>query len=179
MGTTGGMRVPSSTLEGVSTEKKERRATWGRRGFLGLMLVFVLLGVFGLLGMQEDTVSASSGGYQLELRYAGIARAGQDVPWELTVTHEGGFDGPITIEVTSAYFDMFESQGITPEPSKETAGDTWDRMTFDPPPGDTLVVGLDIYVQPASQQGRSGSARVLDAAGNPAASVDFRTRLLP
>ena len=83
----------------------------------------------------------------MQLRYAVIARAGEDVPWELTITRAGGFDGPITIETTSAYFDIFESQGITPVPSKETAGAVWDRMTFDPPDGDTLVVGLDIYVQ--------------------------------
>jgi hypothetical protein len=173
------MRVPSSTLHGVSTEKKERRAAWGRRGFLSLMLVFVLLGLFGFLGMRDQTVSASGGGYQLQLRYAAIARAGEDVPWQLTVTHPGGFTGPVTIETTSAYFDIFESQGITPQPSKETAGATWDRMTFDPPDGDTLVIGLDIYIQPASQQGRSGSARVLGPDGTPLANVDFRTRLLP
>ncbi|MCA1982274.1 hypothetical protein [Nocardioides nematodiphilus] len=173
------MRVPSSTLDGVSTDKKQPRAAWGRRGFLGLMLVFVLLALFGFLGMRQHTVSATGGGYRLELRYASIARAGQDVPWELTITRDGGFDGPVTIETTSAYFDIFESQGITPEPSKETAGGTWDRMTFDPPDGDTLVIGLDIYVQPASQQGRSGTARVLGPDGTPVASVDFRTRLLP
>jgi hypothetical protein len=173
------MRVPSSTLDGVATDKKERRAAWGRRGFLSLLLVFVLLGIFGLLGMKDGTVSASGGGYQLQLQYPRIARAGLDVPWQLTITHPGGFDGPVTLETTSAYFDIFESQGITPEPSKETAGATWDRMTFDPPPGDTLVVSLDIYVQPASQQGRSGTARVLGSDGQPVASVSFRTRLLP
>jgi len=179
MGTSRGMRVPSSTLDGVSTDKKERRAAWGRRGFLSLILVFVLLGLCGFLGMRDRTVSTTGGGYQLELRYASIARAGEDVPWELTVTRQGGFDGPITIETTSAYFDIFESQGITPEPSKETAGARWDRMTFDPPDGDTLVIGLDIYVQPSSQQGRSGSVRVLGADSTPVAGLDFRTRLLP
>ena len=173
------MRVPRSTLDGVSTDRKERRAAWSRRGFLSLLLVFVLLALFGFLGMRQETASASGGGYQVQLRYASIARAGQDVPWELTITRAGGFEGPITIETTSSYFDIFESQGITPQPSKETAGAVWDRMTFDPPDGDTLVVGLDIYVQPASQQGRSGTARVLGADGTPAVSVDFRTRLLP
>lgn len=142
------------------------------------MLLVVVAGLLGYLGMKTGTVSAASGGYQLQLQYPRIARAGLDTPWQLTVTRQGGFDGPVTVEVTSAYFDIFESQGVTPEPSDETTDGKWDRMTFDKPDGDTLTIDFDIYVQPASQVGRSGTARVLDH-GQPAASVDFRTRLVP
>ena len=134
--------------------------------------------LLGYLGMKTGTVSASSGGYSLKLQYARIARAGLDVPWQLTITRPGGFDGPVTVEVTGAYFDIFESQGISPEPSDETSDGQWDQMTFDKPVGDTLTIDFDIYIQPASQIGRSGTARVLDH-GRPAASVDFKTRLVP
>ena len=137
-----------------------------------------MAGLLGYLGMKTGTVSATTGSYRLELQYPRIARAGLDAPWQLTVTRPGGFDGPVTVEVTSAYFDIFESQGVTPQPSDETTDGQWDRMTFDKPKGDTLTIDYDIYVQPASQQGRSGTARILDH-GSPAASVDFRTRLVP
>ena len=172
------MDVPNSTLDGVAGETRARLAAWGRRGFLIAVLLLVVAGLCGYLGMKTATTSASGGGYHLQLRYAHIARAGLDVPWELTVTRRGGFDGPVVVEATESYFDIFESQGVSPEPSKETQDGRWWRMTFDKPPGDTLVVDFDIYVQPASQQGRSGTARVLDH-GTPAASVDFRTRLVP
>lgn len=170
--------VPNSTIDGVASEPRARLAAWGRRGFLLVILLVVIAALCGYLGMRTGTVAASSGGYRLQLDYAQIARPGMDVPWQLTITRTGGFDGPVVVEATNAYFDMFESQGITPEPSKETADGTWWRMTFDEPPGDTLVIDLDIYVQPFSQVGHSGTARVLDQ-GRPVASVDFRTRLVP
>jgi hypothetical protein len=170
--------APHSTLTGITADAKDRIAAWGRRGFLVLVLLFVIAGLCGLLGVRTATGSADRGGYHLSLEYPRIARAGLDVPWQVTITHPGGFGGPVVLEATGSYFDIFESQGITPEPDKETQDGSWWRMTFDKPPGDTLVVSLDVYVQPASQVGRSGTVRVLDH-GTPAASVDFRTSLLP
>jgi hypothetical protein len=171
------MEVPSSTLTGL-TRGNSRASMWGRRAFLALMLLFVVTGLTGFLGVHSGDRSASAGGYRLSLHYAQVARAGLDVPWQLTVTHPGGFSGPVTLAVTGGYFDIFESQGIDPEPSKETSTDQTLYLTFDPPPGDTLQVSEDIYVQPSSQQGRSGTVSVLER-GSPVASVSFRTRLLP
>jgi len=172
------VQVPDSTFDDVANDPRERLAAWGRRGFLIAVLLLVVAALFGYLGMKTGSVSASSGGYHLDLKYPRIARAGLDVPWQLTVTRPGGFDGPVTVEVTGSYFDIFESQGITPQPSDETSDGQWDQMTFDKPEGDTLTIDFDIYVQPASQIGHSGTARVLDH-GHPAASVDFKTRLVP
>lgn len=172
------MKVPHSTIDRVASDARERLAAWGRRAFLLAVLLVVIAGLLGFLGVKTGTASASGGGYDLQLEYARIARPGLDVPWQLTITRPGGFDGPVEVEVTGSYFDIYESQGITPEPSDETSNGDWDRMTFDKPEGDTLTIDLDIYVQPSSQQGRSGTARVLDH-GVPAASVDFRTRLVP
>jgi hypothetical protein len=172
------VKVPDSTIEGVASESRARAAAWVRRGFLLLLLLVLVAALLGYLGVKKAKVSGSGHGYHLDLTYARIARAGLDVPWELTITHPGGFDGPVVVETTGAYFDIFESQGSSPEPTSETSDGDWDRMTFAKPVGDTLTIDLDIYVQPASQVGRSGTARVLDH-GRPAASVDFKTWLLP
>jgi hypothetical protein len=172
------VNVPNSTIAGVASEPRARLAAWGRRGFLLLILLVIVAALCGFLGMKTGNVTAASDGYHLQLTYARIARPGMDVPWTLTITRAGGFDGPIDLEVTSDYFGIFESQGITPQPSQETADKTWWRMTFDKPSGDTLSVDFDIYVQPFSQLGRSGTARVLEH-GRPVASVDFHTRLVP
>lgn len=172
------METPGSTIQGISGEAKARAAAWGRRAFLLLVLLLVVAGLSGFLGVHSRITSTSGGGYQLALQYPRIARPGLDVPWQVTVTHPGGFSGPVVLEATGNYFDIFESQGMTPQPSEETQDGTWWRLTFSPPPGDTLVVSMDIYVQPASQRGRSGTVRVLDH-GTTAASVDFTTTLLP
>lgn len=166
-----------STLDDVGGGNS-RLAVWGRRVFLLLILAIVVAGLLGFLGVRDGTAAGSGAGYDISLSYPTIARAGLDVPWQVTVTHPGGFDGPITLRVTGDYFDIFESQGIRPQPSQETQDGSWHYLTFDKPSGDTLVVSYDIYVKPASQVGRSGTVSVMRH-GQPVASVDFRTRLLP
>lgn len=170
--------APDSSLDDVTAGTRHRLAAWSRRVFLLVIFGFVVAGLCGVLGVRAATTSASADGYRLSLHYPRIARAGLDVPWQVTVTHPGGFSGPVVVEASGAYFDIFESQGISPEPSQETRDGTWWRLSFDPPSGDTLVISLDVYVQPSSQRGRSGTVRVLDK-GSIAASVDFKTSLLP
>lgn len=172
------MRIPSSTLEGLETDSEGRVAIWTRRGFLTLLLAFVLAGLTGLLGVRSTTASAEQQGWSLSLRHAGVARAGLDVPWQVTVRHEGGFDADVVLAVTGDYFDIYETQGFSPEPSDDTRDGTTRYLTFAAPPGDTLVVSYDGYIQPSSQAGRDGTLSV-DVNGSPVVSVDFDTFLLP
>lgn len=172
------MRIPASTLEGLETGGEGRAAIWARRGFLTLLLCFILAGVLGLLGVHSTTARASEDGWTVSLLHASISRTGLDTPWEVTVTHAGGFSGDVTLAVTADYFDIFETQGFDPEPSEETRDGTTRYLTFDKPPGDTLKVSYDAYIQPASQVGRSGTLSVVDG-GRRVASVDFSTFLMP
>ena len=173
------MRHPESSIDDLQTPRQDRVSVWSRRGTLAVLLVVVLAGAAGFLGVHSGSTSATASDWSLDLRYAQVARAGLDVPWEVTVRHRGGFTGDVTLAVTGAYFDIYETQGFHPEPSDESRdGDTL-YLTFKAPPsGDTLVVAYDAYIQPACQVGRSGSVSVLDD-GRRAATVDFRTRLLP
>jgi hypothetical protein len=173
------VRLPESSIEGLQTPAQDRVSVWSRRVVLTLILLLVLVGGIGQLGVRSTDASASSSGWSVKLRYAAVARAGLDVPWQVTVTHEGGFDGPVQLAVTGSYFDIFETQGFHPEPSDETRdGDTL-YLSFAPPDsGDTLVIAYDAYIQPASQRGRRGEVSVVDH-GSRVAAVDFRTRLLP
>jgi hypothetical protein len=170
--------VPASTLEGLETSEQGRTAIWARRGFLILLLLLVLAGLVGLLGVHTVTSRASEDGWTMSLKHAGIARPGLDVPWEVTVTHAGGFDSDITLAVTADYFDIFETQGFHPAPSDETNDGSTLYLTFTAPPGDTLRVSYDAYIQPASQIGRSGTVSVVDGSRR-VASLDFRTFLVP
>jgi hypothetical protein len=172
------VRIPGSTLDGLESTSEGRAAVWVRRGFLALLLCFVLAGLAGLLGVHSTTSRSSEDGWTLSLRHAAVARAGLDVPWEVTVTHAGGFDDDVVLAVTGSYFDIFETQGFIPEPSDETRDASVRYLTFNKPPGGTLVVSYDAYIQPASQIGRSGTVSVVDG-GRRVASVDFRTFLMP
>ncbi|PQP25463.1 hypothetical protein C5613_07790 [Rhodococcus opacus] len=50
--------------------------------------------------------------------------------------------------------------------------------TIDPPPGDTLTLGFDAYIQPSSQLGHSGSVSVSEK-GVDVATLEFTTWLVP
>jgi hypothetical protein len=153
-------------------------ALWLRRLALLLMLALVVADLAGALGTNIQNKTAQGGGYRLSLEYPAIARAGQDITWRVTVSHPGGFGKQLTVGVTGDYFDIFESQGFSPEPSQETRDGEIVYLTFDTPSGDTFVVDYDAYIQPASQVGRSARVAVMSNQ-TPVVWVDYSTRLVP
>ena len=118
-------------------------------------------------------------GRDMKDKYKETARAGLDVPWQVVVTHADGFEKEVTIAVTGDYFDIYETQGFTPEPSASMRDATTLYLTFDAPDGDVLTVDYDAYIQPSSQVGRDATVSVVDAAHVPLVSVDIDTYLLP
>jgi hypothetical protein len=171
--------MPDSTLTGFQTRQQERTGVWGRRVFLTMLLMIVLTGASGFLGIRSTTSTTSGNGYSLSVDHASVARAGLDVPWQVTVTRVGGFEQSITLAVTGDYFDMYETQGFTPEPSAMVRDADTLYLTFDAPEGDTFTVDYDAYVQPASQRGQGATVSVVDANLRPLATVHFDTSLLP
>src|SRR4051794_24530364 len=95
------------------------RGVWGRRMFLGLLAVIVVLAILGFAGVRSRTVAATSRdrSMEIEVQYAQIARAGLDVPFEITVTRRGGFSGDLAVHVSSSYLDLFDRNTVDPEPS--------------------------------------------------------------
>ena len=171
--------MPDATLSGIESRREGTIAAWGRRGVLAVLLVFVLAGGGGLLGVRTATGTAEGAGYALRVDHARVARAGLDVPWQVSVTREGGFEKTITLAVTGDYFDIYETQGFTPDPSTSRRDADTLYLTFDSPPGDTFTVSYDAYIQPSSQRGRAASVSVVDAALEPVVTVDIDTVLLP
>jgi hypothetical protein len=172
-----------SHLETTSHDVRERNhplALWLRRATLGALLVVLVADLVGLLGVHTRDTTASRDGYTMTLRYPGIARAGLDVPWQVTVTHQGGFGKELTLAVSADYLDLFETQGFHPQPSDETRDGHYLYLTFSAPPGDTFSVYFDAYIQPSSQRG--SSARVALTRGVSSTQlvwIDYRTWLWP
>lgn len=153
-------------------------SVWARRAAMTGVAALVAAGLVSALGVQTATQATSRRGYDLTLSYPRIARAGLDVTWQVTVRHEGGFGKHVTLAVTGSYFDIFESQGFSPEPASETRDGDRVLLTFTSPPGDTFVVAFDAYVEPAAQRGRAARIAVLES-GLPVAWADVDTWLWP
>jgi hypothetical protein len=166
-----------STLDDIPTANRPA-SIWARRGMLGLLTVLLVAGLLTVLGVHVSTASTEAGGYRVDVIYPRVARAGLDVPWEVTVTHPGGFGKELELAVDGHYFDLYESQGFRPQPSDETrAGDIY-YLTFTAPPGDTFRVYFDAYIQPGSQVGRSGWVAVVQD-HHFVARTDYSTWLWP
>ena len=91
------------------SEQKLRRARLGRRILLGAMIAFVGLGLAGVLGQRTATVTARSNGYELAVTYGSVVRPGVPIRWNVNVHRDGGFQGPIDVEVSRHYFDLFDT----------------------------------------------------------------------
>ncbi|CAB4762955.1 unannotated protein [freshwater metagenome] len=173
--------MSTATLEGLEGRSGGTTALWLRRGFVGLLALGMLAALLGLLGDRTERVTATSadGRWTLSLLHARLSRAGLDVPWEVTVTRRGGFEGPVVLGVTGTYFDLYETQGFRPEPSASYRDAQTLFLEFEPPPsGDVLVVAYDAYIQPASRQGSAGTVAVRSGE-EVLVGLDFSTGLLP
>lgn len=169
-----------ATLVDARDVQATRRARDTRRVGLAVLGLIVLLGLSGLLGIRSSTTSARSpDGWSLEVRHAQVTRAGIAAPFHVTVRRAGGFDGPITLSLSSRLMERFDFQNFYPNPASETA--TGDRLLyeFDPPPGDTFRLNLDARTAP-DQNGSSEvyrTAVVVD--GRAVAEVSFRMWVVP
>ena len=155
-----------------------RRNRLARRMGLTVLAVVVLLGATGMLGVRTRTVRASSNGYDLTVRYAQVARPALAAPWEVTLHHDGGFDGPITISTSADYFHLFDENGLSPDPAGATAGRDRLVLEFDPPAGETLTVSYDARIGPNVQMGKRATTQVL-VHDEPVVGVSYRTWIMP
>jgi hypothetical protein len=173
------VQLPESTIDDEQSSRQTRTSVIVRRVVLAFFLLVLVAGAVGLLGVHSTTARSSEGPWTLELEYADLARGGLDVPWEVTVTRQGGFDGPITLAVDGAYFDIYETQAFHPQPSASQRDGSTMFLEFDPPlAGETFVVAYDAYIQPGSQRGSTATIAVLDGEVQ-VAPLEFSTRLLP
>ncbi|UYP18501.1 hypothetical protein OED52_17880 [Rhodococcus sp. Z13] len=171
-------RPPESTCDDVGRVARSRSVAFLRAAATVALLIVVLAGGLGLLGVRSAEMSAAGGGYELELTYPRIARPGLDVPWSVTVSRPGGFDGEIVLALDTSYFEILEMRGRLPEPASETAGDGLVYMTFDPPPGEEFTFSLDVRIRAGKQWGESGSVSLMDGE-TAAATIYFDTWVVP
>ena len=169
----------SSTLSDVrAAHRGPRPLIWRRTGSI-LLVLFVLAGLFGLLGDRTGVVEgAAADGHHLRLEYAVTSRPGMDVPFQIRLTRAEGLDSEVTLALTGDYLDMYETQGWYPEPTEQTRDGEWLYLTFATEGQPVMVIDFNAYIQPNALLPRSGElALVVD--GEPVDPLSFRTFLFP
>ena len=169
--------LPSTAPQPIPAGKL-RRARTARRFALAFITVFVLCGAVGLFGIRTRTESVSGGGYTMSLAYPSTDRSDQPIHWVLSVSHPGGFSGPIDIGITQSYLDLLDLNDIEPSPSTSHDNPPFVVWTFDPPTGDVLRVTLDANIQLNAHFGAGADVAVLEG-GRPVLSMHYRTWVAP
>ncbi|MFY9488490.1 MAG: hypothetical protein WAP35_07345 [Solirubrobacterales bacterium] len=154
------------------------RIAWLRRAATTALFVFLLLGAASVFGVRDGDISATGGGYKLTVHHAEMTRPGLDTPWSVRVERSAGFDGPIELRTTAAYFELFDENGYTPAPDAIRKDGKYVVMEFARPEGNELVVSFDGRTSPAVQSGSSAETAILED-GAPVVAVNYRTRVMP
>jgi len=171
-------RPKISTAPPRLPERRLRRDFVARLVLLVALLGFVVAGAVGLFGARTGSVTASGGGYRLTVQYPEVIRPGLAIRWELRLSHPGGFDGPVRVDTTLGYFDLFDFNNLQALPSSVTNVGSSAVWVFDPPRGDVLVVDLDASVSPSVQKGTTATTTVF-VRGVRQVSVTYETRVMP
>jgi hypothetical protein len=166
------------TLPERRSLRKLKLASFGRRIIIGLLTLFVLLGLLGVFGSKTSGLTATGGGYQLSVVYPSVTRPGLPVRWIYTVRHPGGFDGKIEIATTFEYLNLFDLTNIQPDASSETATSSQIVWSFDPPEADVFIVEFDAATESGIHQLPAATAAVLRD-GRPIVQVRFKTVVMP
>jgi hypothetical protein len=152
--------LPTTPDEAAGLVDSRRHRATRRAGFI-LLVVVLILGATNVLGPQVASVTASGDGFELTVTYASVSRPGLSTPWTLEVRRPGGFDSPIMIATTGDYFDLFDENGLDPDPEAATTDGNLLVWEFAPPHGDVLTVTFDARIEPASHLRRSAETSVL------------------
>ena len=157
-------------------DSRRHRAT-RRAGFV-LLVVVLILGAANVFGPRAVAVTSSGGGFELTVTYASVSRPGLSTPWTVEVRRPGGFDGPVTIATTGHYFELFDENGLDPDPEAATTDGDLLIWEFGPPRGDVLTVTFDARLEPASHLRRSAETSVL-VDREAVVSVRYSTVVMP
>jgi hypothetical protein len=173
-----GQEIP--TLPPELSDVDFRRIRLIREVALVLLTALVLVGVTGLLGVRDATVSAAAKGYELRVEHPWITRGGLDADLNLRVRRPGGFTRPVTIAITKEYMDRFEVGDILPKPVAQTGSPPHVYLSFSPPPADILEVFLPARTLATVQEaGRHDVEVFVLADGARPVRTEFHTWVVP
>jgi hypothetical protein len=146
---------------------------------LGL-LVLTLLDIRGpVLGVDVAKVTDTrADGVVLSVEYAEVTRPALASPFAIEVAAVEGFDAPIELAISRPWLEVWDENGFYPAPDAETGDRDWVIYEFAPPDGGAFRFFYDARLEPARQEGVSGTVELREN-GVVVASVDFHTAVRP
>ena len=167
-----------TTIPDTPTTSQLKRGRLLRRLFFLLLAAFLALGVAGRLGVRTASTSGSAEGYTVTVTYASMTRPGLASNFGIQIERVGGIKDSLTLAVSTDYLDMFDENGLEPDPAVSRAGPDFVYWTFDTPPDDILEVSFDARIEPGVQWGRRGVVKLIRESDT-VLEVGFKTWVMP
>jgi hypothetical protein len=148
---------------------------WLRRGFLALLVVFVVAALFDAFGQVPATTTASGPAGSLTLTAPARVRGGlyYQAKFEIHATRPLGAP---TLVLDSGWYDETTVNTVEPEPAGTTSDPDHVKLRFPPlAPGRTLVVYINLQANPTNVGSHDAAVSLYDA-DTPIATID-RTQL--
>jgi hypothetical protein len=169
---------PSTTAPDYTSTRVLRRSRAFRAGGMALVGIVLLLALFNALGPRYETETQTVPGETVSLLYPEVTRPGLASRWVLFVHRAGGFSGAIDVATTARWFQGFDYNNTFPDAASQVSrGDTV-VFRFDPPPGDTLRIEIDMATTPTWTFVRHATTTVRGGGVTPV-SISYRTLFLP
>jgi hypothetical protein len=153
-----------------------RLGQWLRRGFLTLLLLFLLAALANLFGQAAATDSASGAAGTLSVKAPSRVRGGLTYQGEFVIHAKRALGAP-TLVLDRGWVDQTTVNTVQPEPAGSTtdaAGNL--KLRFAPmPPGRTLVVYVEFQANPINVGSHDADVALYDA-DKPIAQIS-RTQL--
>jgi hypothetical protein len=169
----------TTTLVGIPSPARVKRARTGRRVFLALIFLLVLAGLGQRLGVRTASVTSSARGYHLRVTYAAMTRPGLDTPFDLEVVTAKQLPDEVTLAVELNYLNLFDKNGgLDPETDSTTSDNRFVYWTFKTRENHRLRVALDAILAMGQQWGRRTTVELL-VHGKVVTTATFHTWVAP
>jgi hypothetical protein len=100
------------------------------------------------------------------------------VRFNVIVANPAGLGKQVTVSFRRHYFDLFDLNGVRPDPDSVSADSVNDLYTWQDPPGKTITITVDMYSEFGEHRRVDGSTSVV-VANAPVVTVRYHTRWVP
>ena len=153
-----------------------RLGQWLRRGFLTLLLLFILVALANVFGQAAATDTAAGAAGTLSVKAPSRVRGGLTYQGEFTIHATQALGAP-TLVLDRGWVDQTTVNTVQPEPAGSTTNAEGDlKLRFAPmAPGRTLVVYVEFQANPINVGSHDADVALYDA-DKPIAQIS-RTQL--
>lgn len=144
---------------------------WLRRGFVLLLLAFVVAALLNVFGQAETTSEAEGAAATLSVSAPSVVRGGLYYQARFTIDAREAIGAPV-LQLDRGWYEGTTVNTVEPEPAQTTSDEDHIKLRFPPlAAGRTLVVYINLQTNPTNIGSHDTDVTLLDA-DRPIATIE-------